>query len=141
LLIAAFGVSFYPLLTGVTTNVAVLPILAGVAGFFVGGVDLVFFDVVLDTCPKDGQAAFVGIYQTTVQVATFLAPLVGTALSDVVGLSAALAFATVLRFGGAVLLTVLGVGRESHVAQEVIEAVDGQVVVEAAEASDVVEAI
>jgi hypothetical protein len=143
LLIAAFGVSLYPLLTGMTTTVALLPIWAGIAGFFVGGVDLVFFDVVLDTCPKEGQAAFVGIYQTTVQIATFLAPLVGSALSNVVGLTVALAFATVLRLAGAVLLTVLRVGGQvqPHFVEAVAEEGDALAVVEAAEASEVVEAV
>lgn len=114
LLIAAFGVSAYPLITGLTTTPALLPIWAGIAGFFVGGVDLVFFDVVLDTCPRENQASYIGIYQTTVQTANFLAPLVGAALADAFGLVAALIVATVLRFAGAVLLTVLGVGREAQ---------------------------
>ncbi|MCU0509673.1 MAG: MFS transporter [Anaerolineae bacterium] len=113
LLIAAFGVSFYPLVTAFTTQPALLVVWAGIAGFFVGGVDLVFFDVVLDTCPRENQAAYVGIYQTTVQTATFLAPLAAAALADAFGLVIALIVATVLRFAGAILLTVLGVGRET----------------------------
>ncbi len=116
LLIAAFGVSFYPLITALTIRPELLVLWAGIAGFFVGGVDLVFFDVVLDTCPKENQAAYVGIYQTTVQTATFLAPLVAAALADAFGLVVALVVATVLRFAGAVLLTVLGVGRETDTA-------------------------
>jgi MFS family permease len=91
-----------------------LVVWAGIAGFFVGGVDLVFFDVVLDTCPRENQAAYIGIYQTTVQTATFIAPLAGAALADAFGLVVALAVATVLRFAGAVLLTVLGVGRQEN---------------------------
>jgi MFS family permease len=111
LLIAAFGVSFYPLLTALTRTPLLLPLWAGIAGFFVGGVDLVFFDIVLSTCPPENQASYVGIYQTTVQVATFLAPLVGTAFSDAFGIVPALILATVLRFAGAALLARLGVGR------------------------------
>ena len=114
LLVAAFGVSLYPLVTSLTTNPALLVVWAGIAGFFVGGVDLVFFDVVLDTCPRENQAAYVGIYQTTVQIATFLAPLVGTIIADGFGLTVALAAATVLRLAGAALLTVLGVGRQTQ---------------------------
>ena len=112
LLVAAFGVSFYPLLTALTATPNVLVLWAGLAGFFVAGVDLVFFDIVLATCPAENQAAFVGIYQTTVYVATFIAPLTGTLLAEALGLVPALIFATVLRFAGAGLLARLGVGRE-----------------------------
>ncbi len=111
LLITAFGVSFYPLLTALTTAPNLLILWAGLAGFFVAGVDLVFFDIVLATCPTENQAAFVGIYQTTVYIATFTAPLLGTALADGFGLVPALIVATVLRFAGAGLLARLGVGK------------------------------
>lgn len=111
LLIAAFGVSFYPLLTALTHTPNLLILWAGIAGFFVAGVDLVFFDIVLATAPAENQAAFVGIYQTTVYVATFAAPMIGTVFSDAFGLAPALIVATVLRFLGAGLLARLGVGR------------------------------
>ena len=111
LLVAAFGVSFYPLFTALTRTPNLLILWAGIAGFFVAGVDLVFFDIVLATCPAENQAAFVGMYQTTVYIATFVAPLIGTALSDAVGLVPALILATVFRFAGAGLLARLGVGR------------------------------
>ncbi len=66
----------------------------------------------LSTCPADQQATYLGIYQTTVYVANFLAPLVGTTLADTVGIVPALIVATALRLVGFGLLTVLGVGRE-----------------------------
>jgi Na+/melibiose symporter-like transporter len=111
LLVAAAGVSLYPLLTALTTQPTVLIVWAGLAGLFSAGVDLVFFDMVLSTCPPAQQAAYVGMYQTTVYVATFLAPLLGTALSDSVGIVPALLLATVLRVSGAGLMARLGVGR------------------------------
>jgi hypothetical protein len=111
LLVSALGVSFYPALTAVTLQPQILVIWAGLAGLFVAGVDLVFFDIVLSTCPADEQAAYVGMYQTTVYVATFLAPLAGTALSTAIGIVPALILASVLRFAGFGLMARLGVGR------------------------------
>jgi MFS family permease len=111
LLIAAFGVSFYPLLTALTKTPMLLPLWSGMAGFFIAGVDLVFFDIVLSTCPTENQASYIGIYQTTVYVANFIAPLMGTAIGDIFGLVPALIIATVLRLTGALLITRLGVGR------------------------------
>jgi MFS family permease len=111
LLFGAFGVSFYPLATALTQSPSLQPLWAGIAGFFVGATDLVFFDVVLATCPRENQATYVGIYQTTVQMATFLAPLIGTAFAGAVGLVPVLIVASVLRLAGAVMLKVLGVGK------------------------------
>lgn len=111
LLVSAFGVSVYPLLTAVTPTPIILPLWSAMAGFFIAGVDLVFFDVVLATCPAENQAAYIGIYQTTVYIASFLAPLMGTALSDAFGLVTALIVATMIRLTGAALLAWLKVGR------------------------------
>ena len=111
LLISALGVSFYPALTALTHRPEMLILWAGLAGLFAAGVDLVFFDMILSTCPADQQAAYVGMYQTTVYIATFLAPLAGTALSDTVGIVPALILATVLRLAGFGLMARLGVGK------------------------------
>ena len=80
-------------------------------GFFFAGVDLVFFDMVLATSPSENQATYIGFYHTTVYVATFAAPLIGSALADVVGLGPLLIVATLLRLTGAVLMLRLGVRR------------------------------
>jgi len=111
LLSAALGVSFYPVLTALTHRPEILILWAALAGLFQAGIDLVFFDMVLSTCPADQQASYVGMYQTTVYIATFLAPLIGTALSDAVGIVPALILATALRLVGFGMMAWLGVGR------------------------------
>jgi hypothetical protein len=109
LLVTTFGLSFYPLLTALTHNTGPLVVWAGLAGLFGGGVDLVFFDILLGVCPSDQQASYVGMYQTTVFAATFIGPLIGTAFSNHWGIAAALAFATVLRLAGFALMAILKV--------------------------------
>jgi len=111
LLIATLGVSFYPLLTALTQRVELLVVWAGLAGLFSAGLELVIFDIVLSTCPADQQPAYIGMYQTTVFVATFLAPLAGTALADALGIVPALIVGTALRLAGFGLLATLGVGK------------------------------
>jgi hypothetical protein len=111
LLVAALGISFYPALTALTHQPQVLVLWAGLAGLFGAGIDLVFFDIVLSTCPGDQRASYVGMYQTTVYVATFLAPLAGSALSNAFGIVPALIVATILRLAGFGLMAWLGVGR------------------------------
>jgi Na+/melibiose symporter-like transporter len=114
LLITTLGVSFYPLLTALTKQVQPLVVWAALAGLFSAGVDLVFFDILLDSCPADYQAAYVGMFQSTVFLAAFLAPLVGTAMASSVGIVPALIAASFVRFAGFGLMLVLGVGKESH---------------------------
>ncbi len=111
MLICALGASFYPFLTALTHSTVPLAIYAGINGFFQAGIDLVFFDIMLDTCPPQDQARFVGLYQTTVFAAMFLAPLTGTWLGDSVGLGWGLVVASVLRLSGFALLYLFGVGR------------------------------
>ena len=111
LLISTVGVSFYPLLTAMTSHVALLILWGATAGFFVAGINLVFFDIVLSTCPGDHQAAYVGMYQTTIFIATFLAPMVGSTLASTVGIIPALMLGAVLRLAGAGLMGLLKVGQ------------------------------
>ncbi|MCX7670772.1 MAG: MFS transporter [Anaerolineae bacterium] len=111
LLIASLGICFYPLLTALTPRPEILPLWAGMAGLFSAGIELVFFDVLVGTCPPDQQAAYVGIYQTTVYIATFLAPLLGTTLSDLIGIVPVLILATVIRLIGFGMIARLGVGQ------------------------------
>ena len=106
----AFGLVFYPLLTGLTTKLAPLPIYAAFAGIFAAGIDLVMFDILLGTCPPRHAASYIALYQTTTYVATFLAPTLGTYLADTLGYAPALFVSAGLRLAGAVLFVTMGVG-------------------------------
>lgn len=111
LTLCAFGLALYPLLTATSTNVWSLLIYAGVAGLFVAGSDLVLFDVLVGTAPEAARGTAVGLYHTTNYLATFGAPLIGTALADYVGIGTMLLVAAGLRLLGGCLFLGLGVGR------------------------------
>jgi len=121
LLTTSLGISFYPLLTALTHRVEWLVLWAGMAGFFSAGIDLVFFDTVLSTCPTDQQAVYVGMYQTTVYIATFLAPMMGTTLAEAVGIAPALILGTILRLAGFGLMALLKVGQVELAFQPAVE--------------------
>jgi MFS-type transporter involved in bile tolerance (Atg22 family) len=110
LLICSFGLSFYPLLTGLTHTTAPLPLYAGLAGIFAAGIDLVLFDLLLSTCPPRHTASYIALYQMTTYIATFLAPTLGTFLADTVGPAPALFVSSGLRFAGAALFLLMRVG-------------------------------
>lgn len=110
LLATSLGLVFYPALTAATTNVNPLIVYAGLNGFFLAGTDLVLFDVLLNVVPKSHQTIYIGMYQTTNNMAMFFAPLVGAFLADRVGLPQALMVGAVMRLAGFALFYVMRIG-------------------------------
>jgi hypothetical protein len=118
LLVATLGNAFYPLLTGLTLSVPLLALWAGMGGFFWAGVDLVLFDIILSTCPPQQQTAYIGMYQTTLNLALFLGPLFGSLMADRVGVVPALAATTAIRLAGFAMMLVLGVASRQKPASD-----------------------
>ncbi len=95
-----FGLAAYPALVSLTPDVRVIAVLAGLAGIFQAGLDLVFFDELMKTVPPDQTAVFVSLAQSLQYLSGVAAPLLGTALADQVGLGGALLVSAALRFAG-----------------------------------------
>ncbi|MFL5800681.1 MAG: MFS transporter [Roseiflexaceae bacterium] len=108
--ICAFGLVLYPMLTGLTRSVPPLVLYAGLAGIFMAGIDLVLFDILLTICPRRHSASYIALYQLTTYVATFAAPILGTFLAERLGYAPALFISSGLRFAGATLFVLLGIG-------------------------------
>lgn len=107
LLATTGAISLYPIVLAQTTDVGFVIILSGLAGIFAAGIDLVFFDTLVSSYPPESSALFVGWYQVTVYVATFVAPLAGTALAQVIGIPASLMVAGAIRLLGFALFAYL----------------------------------
>ncbi len=97
LLCTTLGMAAYPVLTAMTQEVAWIAVLAGISGIFQAGLDLVFFDELMNTVPPQYSATFVSLAQSTQYVITVAAPLVGTLLADQIGLGGALMVSGALR--------------------------------------------
>jgi Na+/melibiose symporter-like transporter len=111
---STIALSLYPLLTGMTESIVIITVLAGFAGFIGSGKDLVFFDLALETMPRDRVPSFVALQQLTGYVATLAMPLVGTFLATQFNYHIALYVAGGLRLAGVVLLYVLKIGRKNE---------------------------
>ena len=83
-----------------TGRVELIALFAGLAGIFQAGLDLVFFDELMRTVPEEHCATFVSMAQSLQYASSFLAPLIGTALAGVIGLSGALLVSALLRLLG-----------------------------------------
>jgi MFS family permease len=111
LLATTFFVSLYPGLVALTNNQTTIFIYATVAGIFQAGIDLVFFDELMKTIPPRYSPTFVSLAQSIQYLSSILAPLVGTFLSEQIGLSSALLFSAGVRLVGFVLFAWQGRSR------------------------------
>lgn len=100
LLATTLGASLYPALSAATPRIELIILYAGIAGFFQGGLDLVFFDELMKTVPAEYSATFVSISQSTQYLSIIIAPLLGTWIAEYIGLGGALWVSAGLRLLG-----------------------------------------
>jgi hypothetical protein len=103
LLATTLGMVLYPALSALTPRIELIILYAGMAGFFQGGLDLVFFDELMKTVPAEYSATFVSIAQSMQYLSMILAPLLGTWIAGYIGLAGALWVSAGLRFLGFLL--------------------------------------
>ena len=103
LLIATLGLAFYPLLISFTHNVIGLVVIAGIAGIFQAGVDLTFFDELMNSIPPSSSSTFVAFYQEIQYISAIIAPLLGTFLAGKIGYSTSLMIGSGFLFAGFLL--------------------------------------
>ncbi len=100
LLFSTLGLGVYPIITALTYQVWPIAVYAGLAGIFQAGLNLVFFDELMKTCPVELSATFVSVSQSVDYLATIFAPLLGSFIADQIGLPAALIVAGSFRLLG-----------------------------------------
>ena len=105
LLWTTLGVGIYPILVAQTLHPWQIAIIASVAGFFIGGLDLVFFDELMKLVPGAYVPTFVSFAQSLQYLSTMISPLVGTVLGDKLGLGPALMISGGLRLLGCLLFS------------------------------------
>lgn len=105
LLVSTFGVALYPGLVALTQNQTLVFIISVLIGIFQAGIDLVFFDELMKTIPPRYSPTFVSLAQSIQYLAAILAPLVGTYISEHIGLSGALFISAIIRLIGFLLFT------------------------------------
>jgi MFS family permease len=105
LLWTTLGLAIYPALVASTQEVLLIVIIAGFAGIFQAGLDLVFFDELMKTVPTEYSATFVSLAQSLQHLAAIFSPLIGTWIATTYGLSTALLVSASLRFFGFLLFT------------------------------------
>ncbi|MFZ5917961.1 MAG: MFS transporter [Chloroflexota bacterium] len=108
LLVSTAGLSLYPTLTGLSLRVEPLLLVSIWGGLFGPGFNIALFNALLDTAPAARRASYVGIHTTLINVAAFLAPLLGSALADNWGIRTILIFSGGARLVGVLAMWALG---------------------------------
>ncbi len=103
LLATTLGMALYPASIAAFPTIGWIIAFSAIAGFFQGGIDLVFFDELMKTVPPEYGATFVALAQSLQFLSLIIAPLAGTWLADSIGLGGALWVSTGLRLAGVVL--------------------------------------
>lgn len=103
LLCTTLGLSLYPMVVSFNRSVEIMIVLAGMAGIFAAGLNLVMFDELMKTVPDDLSATFVSLSQMLSYVSAVVAPLVGTTLATFIGINGGLFVGGVINFLGFLL--------------------------------------
>lgn len=84
------GAALYPILVGLTQDVQLIVVLAGINGIFMAGLNLVFFDELMKTVPPAYSSTFVALAQGLQYFSAVFSPIFATWLADAFSLSLAL---------------------------------------------------
>ena len=103
LLIVMLVSALYPAALSLTDEQVVVAILATVSAFFAAGVDLILFDELMRTVPRQYGVTFASIDTTLVNLMTIVMPLVGAAISGLFGIETALRVSALLSLCGLLL--------------------------------------
>lgn len=103
LLATTFGISFYPILTGITNTFYIIPLYAGMAGIFQAGLNLVFFDELMKRVPVKYSATFVSAAQSLQYLSSIIAPFMGTFIADKFGFTSAFIISGLISLIGCLL--------------------------------------
>ncbi|MFN2133731.1 MAG: MFS transporter, partial [Anaerolineae bacterium] len=107
LLPAVLAAALYPALLALTrTPAAVLPAIA-LNGFAGAGINLAFFDALLEAVPRGREARFVAINMTVVNLAGVIGPTLGAALVNGLPIRAVFVASTLVALGGVAIFAFL----------------------------------
>jgi MFS family permease len=110
LLVSSAGLALYPVVTALSLTPGWLLPAAAIWGFFSGGIDISFFEGLLETTPADKRPSFAALNQVVANIAVFFGPLLGAILEGWLGIRVAFYVAAVLHLAGAGLCWYMGVG-------------------------------
>jgi MFS family permease len=111
LLPSVFGTALYPALLALTRAPAAVLGVVAFQGLVGAGLNLAFFDALLDTCPPDKQARFVAINTTAVSLMGVIGPPIGAALLEALHIRWVLVIGSIVAMLGLIVFGFAGTRR------------------------------
>ena len=98
---AALGMALVPFLTVLSTNLYYLTIVNALSGFFISGVVLLLFNLLLEQSPSETRTYCITSYNVLLSFVAFIAPQVGIILLEGLGIQKSMELNSILRIGSA----------------------------------------
>lgn len=95
---AALGMALLPFLTVLSRNLLYLTFTQMLSGFFVSGIVLLLFNLLLEQSPKETRTYCITTYNVLLSFIAFIAPQIGIWLLDATGIQKSMEINSVLRF-------------------------------------------
>lgn len=93
----AFGMALVPFLTVLSTNLFYLTFVQLVSGFFLSGVVLLLFNLLLEQSPPEKRTYCITTYNVLLSFVAFIAPQIGIWLLEVTGIQKSMEIISILR--------------------------------------------
>jgi len=103
IVLVAFGLAVYPLATALSPSVEWIIGVSFIGGVFSSGFALVFFNRLLEVSPEHHRASYIAGYNTLINIAAFVGPIISTLLLTFFTIHALLLASAVMRLIGALL--------------------------------------
>jgi MFS family permease len=98
---AALGMALVPFLTILSTNLSYLTVIQALSGFFISGVVLLLFNLLLEQSPKETRTYCITTYNVLLSFVAFLAPQIGIFLLEVLGIQRSMEINSIMRIASA----------------------------------------
>ncbi|MFP7296602.1 MFS transporter [Neobacillus niacini] len=98
---AALGMGLVPFLTILSTNLYYLTCVNALSGFFVSGVVLLLFNLLLEQSPAETRTYCITTYNVLLSFIAFIAPQVGIFLLEGLGIQTSMELNSIMRIGSA----------------------------------------
>jgi MFS family permease len=100
IVLSTLGLAAYPFATALSPSVEWILLVSFLGGVFTAGYGLAFFNRLLEVCPEHNRASHIAIYNTVINIAAFISPLISTALTAAINLHVLLLMGAALRLIG-----------------------------------------
>ncbi|MDF2789099.1 MAG: transporter [Neobacillus sp.] len=98
---AALGMALVPFLTVLSTNLFYLTCVQALSGFFISGVVLLLFNLLLEQSPEETRTYCITSYNVLLSFVAFIAPQIGIMLLEGLGIQKAMELNSFMRIGSA----------------------------------------